>query len=171
MPNFSIFDENVEAIVNPVNCVGVAGKGLALEFKKRYPKNFEEYRNACFKGEVNVGEMFITKTGTKTPKFIINFPTKKHWKFQSEFVWIKEGLIDLFDKCIDLQINSLAIPAIGCGLGGLNWDIVNKEINLVFLNKEKELNKGFRIKIFGPDYSNYSNLSYKKNEINIFDRI
>lgn len=115
-----------EAKVNPVNCVGVMGKGLALQFKKAYPKNFEDYKPACDSGLVRLGEMFITvyaeHEGVK--KYIINFPTKKHWSDKSSLCDIRYGLRDLIQWVSTLRIGSVAIPKVGCGLGGLDWEEV-----------------------------------------------
>lgn len=127
-----ILQEQVDALVNPVNCVGVMGKGLALEFKTAFPKNFSEYEKACRLGQVVPGKMFVTSTGLKIPKYIINFPTKQHWKNPSRMEWIKEGLANLVTVVMDKGIESLAMPAIGCGLGGLDWRKIEPEIRRTF---------------------------------------
>lgn len=118
----NIFEAKTQAITNTVNTVGVMGKGLALEFKNRYPLNYDLYCKACSKGEVKVGEMFITRTGKGMyPQFIVNFPTKQHWRDSSKLEWIELGLINLVQQLKDLNIKSIAIPPLGCGLGGLDW--------------------------------------------------
>ena len=120
-----IFKDTSEAIVNAVNCVGVMGKGIALKFKEKYPDNYIMYKTACDRKEVKIGKMFIYKESNKT---IINFPTKQHWRNDSKIEYIKEGLEDLVKVLQSLNIESVAMPAIGCGNGGLSWDIVKKTI-------------------------------------------
>ncbi|MEM0333704.1 MAG: macro domain-containing protein [Candidatus Aenigmatarchaeota archaeon] len=119
--NGSIFDSSAECLVNPVNCFGVSGRGLALEFKKNFPDNYRAYRKACLKNELKIGHVFIFKTSSKT---IANFPTKYHWRQNSNLIILKKGLISLRNKVIEHQIHSIAIPAVGCGLGQLNWNDV-----------------------------------------------
>lgn len=122
----NILHSRAEARVNPVNCVGVMGKGLALQFKKAYPENFEDYKTACDSGLVRLGEMFLTvyneHEGIK--KYIINFPTKKHWLDKSSIIDVMTGLRDLIQWVSTLRIGSVAIPKVGCGLGGLAWEEV-----------------------------------------------
>ena len=128
----NIFCENVEAIVNPVNCVGVMGKGLALQFKKFYPENFTQYQDLCKSGTLKPGVLFVYETNLqKNPKFIINFPTKKHWKEKSDLEDIKLGLIALCQVIDDRGIKSIAIPPLGCGLGGLEWFEVKQHIQKI----------------------------------------
>jgi O-acetyl-ADP-ribose deacetylase (regulator of RNase III) len=114
---------DVDALVNTVNCVGVMGKGIALQFKLTFPGNFNQYHQACQKNEVKIGKMFVVKCLTGV-KFIINFPTKKHWKEKSDIEYIKKGLKDLKETIKKLEITSIAIPPLGCGMGGLKWDEV-----------------------------------------------
>ena len=117
-----ILKENAEAIVNTVNCVGVMGRGIALQFKKAYPENFKKYASACKLKQVNPGKMFVFETGEMfNPKLIINFPTKRHWRGKSRIEDIKSGLIDLIAVIKKYNIKSIAIPPLGSGLGGLNW--------------------------------------------------
>lgn len=118
----NILQSNAEAIVNTVNCVGVMGKGLALQFKQAFPENFKQYAKACKKSEVQPGKMNIFTTGTQEkPFYIINFPTKTHWKSKSKIEFIQAGLDDLVHIAKEYSIQSIAIPPLGCGLGGLNW--------------------------------------------------
>ncbi len=125
-----ILKEETEAIINTVNCVGVMGRGIALQFKNVYPDNFKEYKKACKRGEVVPGKMFIHKHSSLiNPKYIINFPTKRHWKGKSNIKDIKEGLIVLRNEIQMLGIKSVAIPPLGCGLGGLSWCEVKGLIN------------------------------------------
>lgn len=116
-----LFAANVEALVNAVNTVGVMGKGLALAFKTKFPDNFAAYQRACKAGELVVGKMFVFDRAPAVPRWIINFPTKQHWRGQSKLEDIRVGLIDLVDQIRRLEIRSVAIPALGCGLGGLDW--------------------------------------------------
>jgi O-acetyl-ADP-ribose deacetylase (regulator of RNase III) len=125
----NIFDSDAEAIVNTVNCVGVMGRGIALQFKKRYPANFLAYELACKRGEVVPGKMFVHEMQQLTfPKYIINFPTKRHWKGASKIEDITLGLVDMKKVIADYSIGSVAIPPLGAGLGGLDWQAVKREI-------------------------------------------
>lgn len=124
-----ILSANVDAIVNTVNCVGVMGKGLALQFKKAYPDNYRVYKLACKYNEIQTGKMFtFMRTSQSNPKYIINFPTKQHWKDPSEIEFIDTGLEDLVRVIPYLSIKSIAIPPLGCGLGGLEWSVVLPKI-------------------------------------------
>lgn len=127
LQNQNIFNLNTEAVINTVNCVGVMGKGLALQFKQKFPENFKVYKKKCINGEINIGKMFIFNNGLiNKPKFIINFPTKKHWREKSQLAYIEKGLQDLKKVIIDYKIKSISIPPLGCGLGGLKWkDVKN----------------------------------------------
>ena len=117
-----ILSEDVEAIVNTVNCVGVMGRGIALQFKKAFPGNFRAYEAACKRDEVVPGKMFVFRTGQLTnPKYVINFPTKRHWRGDSRMEDIESGLQDLIIQIQGLGIKSIAIPPLGSGLGGLSW--------------------------------------------------
>ncbi len=117
-----IIGEDAEALVNTVNCVGVMGKGVALQFKAAFPANFREYAAACRRGEVMPGKVFVHETGQLTnPRFIINFPTKRHWRGKSRIEDIEAGLRSLRHEIEARGIKSVAIPALGCGLGGLRW--------------------------------------------------
>ncbi len=121
----NLFKTDTEAIVNTVNTVGVMGKGIALQFKKAFSTNFQAYKKACDNKEVKIGEMFVFETGQMVnPKYIINFPTKRHWKEKSKLEYIDLGLKDLINVVHKRSIRSLAIPPLGCGLGGLNWQDV-----------------------------------------------
>jgi O-acetyl-ADP-ribose deacetylase (regulator of RNase III) len=115
----------VDALVNTVNTVGVMGKGVALQFKQAYPENYKAYRAACERDEVVTGHMFVWDSGQLGPRrFILNFPTKKHWRAKSKIEDIRSGLRDLVRVIRELGIGSVAIPALGCGNGGLNWNDV-----------------------------------------------
>ena len=112
----NILQEQTDAIINTVNCVGIMGRGIALQFKQMYPENFKAYKQACDKGEVEPGKMFIYNSGLLfNPKYIINFPTKRHWKGKSRVQDIKSGLVALKEDIINYKIKSIAIPPLGCG--------------------------------------------------------
>ena len=117
-----IFDENVEAMVNSVNCVGVMGRGIALQFKKLFPNNFKSYAEACKRGEVKPGRMFVYESGNMAnPHYIINFPTKRHWRAKSRLEDIESGLEALALEVSERNIHSIALPPLGSDLGGLKW--------------------------------------------------
>ena len=125
--------EDVDAIVNTVNCVGVMGKGIALQFRHKWPQNYAEYRAECAAGRVRPGTMFVHNSGGLVkPNYIINFPTKDHWRGASELEYISEGLVDLIAQVKRLNIRSLAIPPLGCGNGGLDWADVRPLIEDAF---------------------------------------
>ena len=124
-----LLNSDAEAIVNTVNSVGIMGRGIALQFKKMFPDNFRAYAAACAAGEVVPGRMFIFETGEITnPKYIINFPTKKHWRGNSKLEDIESGLAALRKEIQRLSIRSIAIPPLGTGLGGLPWPAVKSRM-------------------------------------------
>lgn len=124
----------VDAIINPVNTFGVMGAGLALQFKTKFPDNYQAYKIACDESRIKTGKIFLYELKTKKPKYIINFPTKNHWKDPSKIEYIRDGLENLIEEIQCLNINSIAIPALGCGLGGLKWDVVKPMIHNTFVN-------------------------------------
>ena len=125
----NLLEADTEALVNAVNTVGVMGKGIALLFKQRFPENMKQYALACKQGRVVTGKMFVTETyELMGPRWIVNFPTKQHWRDQSQMQWVVDGLADLRQFIIDNDIRSIAIPALGAGLGGLAWDAVKFKI-------------------------------------------
>ncbi|MFN0030294.1 MAG: macro domain-containing protein [Acidimicrobiales bacterium] len=129
----SLLESPTEALVNTVNTVGVMGKGIALQFKRAYPDMFKAYTAACKRGEVELGRMHVWSTGSLTgPRYIINFPTKRHWKARSRLSDIAAGLGDLTRVLIDHGIKSVAVPPLGCGNGGLNWADVRPMIQEAF---------------------------------------
>lgn len=129
----NVLKADVEALVNTVNCVGHMGKGIALQFKKAHPKNFEAYRKACDAEQVTPGRMFVFETGSMlNPKYIINFPTKRHWRGRSRMEDIDSGLNALIEEIEKRGIGSVAIPPLGCGLGGLDWNEVRPRIEQAF---------------------------------------
>ena len=123
----NIFNSEAQAFINPVNCVGVMGVGLAKQFKEIYPDNYIAYELACANKVVNTGRMFVFKP-EDGPKYIINFPTKRHWKSKSKLEYIETGLHDLRRIIKTYNISSVAIPALGAGLGGLKWNDVEDKI-------------------------------------------
>ena len=128
-----LLKQNAEALVNAVNCVGVMGRGIALQFRKAFPENFKIYEAACKRGEVKPGEMLVFDTHQVTnPRYIINFPTKRHWRDQSRITDIESGLEALVKEVHDRGISSIAVPALGCGLGGLKWSEVRLRIEKAF---------------------------------------
>jgi len=124
-----ILNDESEALVNTVNCVGVMGRGIALQFKKAWPQNFKAYAAACKRDEVQPGRMFVFETGRLTPpRYIINFPTKRHWRGKSRIEDIESGLEALAATLRERGITSVAVPPLGSGLGGLDWVEVRKRI-------------------------------------------
>ena len=117
-----------EALINTVNTVGVMGKGIALQFKDRYPYNFQVYQQACKEGSIFPGKLLVTRDSNLSTdsKWIINFPTKKDWKHRSKYEYIEEGLKDLVRVLDQYRIKSIAIPPLGCGNGGLDWSKVKE---------------------------------------------
>jgi O-acetyl-ADP-ribose deacetylase (regulator of RNase III) len=124
-----ILRADAEALVNTVNCVGIMGRGVALQFKNDFPENFKAYKAACARDEVQPGKMFVFETGRlSNPKFIINFPTKRHWRGKSRMEDIDSGLEALVEEIRNRGIRSIAIPPLGSGLGGLDWSEVRPRI-------------------------------------------
>jgi O-acetyl-ADP-ribose deacetylase (regulator of RNase III) len=124
-----ILSEDTDAIINTVNCVGVMGRGIALQFKKAFPDNFAAYESACRQKHVQPGRMFVYETGQLTaPRYIINFPTKRHWRGASRMDDIDSGLQALVETLRKYKIQSVAVPPLGSGLGGLDWNEVKPRI-------------------------------------------
>jgi O-acetyl-ADP-ribose deacetylase (regulator of RNase III) len=136
----NLLDARADALVNAVNTVGVMGKGIALMFKARFPENYHLYAAACKAKHVCTGAMFVTeRTATNGPRWIVNFPTKQHWRAPSQMEWIVNGLQDLKQWMITHQIKSIAIPPLGAGLGGLAWPDVRAQIELALGDVEAEV--------------------------------
>lgn len=128
-----ILQADAEALVNTVNCVGVMGRGVALQFRKAFPENYEAYRGACERGELHPGTMFVfTLSRLHGARFIINFPTKRHWRGKSRLEDIQVGLQTLVEEVRQRGIESVAVPPLGCGLGGLDWRQVRPLIEEAF---------------------------------------
>lgn len=129
----NLLEADAEALVNTVNCVGVMGKGIALQFKQAFPENFSLYARVCKEGRMLPGNVLVFETGGMVnPKYIINFPTKRHWKGKSKMEDIDAGLMDLVAQIKHHRIQSVAIPPLGAGLGGLNWADVKPRIEKAF---------------------------------------
>lgn len=136
-----------QALVNTVNTVGVMGKGIALQLKKRFPVNFKIYEKACNAGDVKIGRMLVVRENTlEGEKVIINFPTKTEWFKKSQYGYIEEGLKDLVRVINECKISSIAIPPLGCGNGGLKWEKV-KEMMETHLSVLKDVD----IMIYEPN--------------------
>ena len=120
-----ILKYEVDALVNTVNCVGVMGRGIALQFRRAFEDNYEAYRKAAKNLEIRPGQMFVfERSALEQPRWIVNFPTKRHWKGRSRVEDIESGLVDLVRVIREKNIRSIAIPPLGCGLGGLDWAVV-----------------------------------------------
>jgi O-acetyl-ADP-ribose deacetylase (regulator of RNase III) len=143
-----IFTSGSQALVNPVNTVGVMGSGLALSFKRRYPQMYEQYAADCRSRRLRPGKIMIhplTTWGPGDPLYILNFPTKRHWRDPSQMEDIQAGLEDLKKVLEQLAVSSVSIPALGCGRGGLSWSLV-----LVLLLETLAPVVNCQIKLFPP---------------------
>ncbi|MFK4087257.1 macro domain-containing protein [Kribbella sp. NPDC020789] len=129
-PESDLFDSSAEILVNPVNTHGVMGAGLARQFKQRYPSMFAAYRDRCRLGLVRVGDIDVhVVEGGSSPRVIVaNFPTKQHWRDPSRLQWIESGLVALHRVIVESGAVSVAVPPLGCGLGGLDWGDVSSRI-------------------------------------------
>jgi len=128
-----ILKADTEALVNTVNCVGVMGRGIALQFRKAFPENFKTYKSACDKEKFRPGMMLVYDLNRfENPRYVVNFPTKRHWKGKSKIEDIESGLEALVKEVAKLNIRSIAIPPLGCGLGGLSWNQVKPIIQRAF---------------------------------------
>lgn len=119
-----LFESEADALVNAVNCVGVMGGGIAAAFKERYPDYFLDYRASCKAGEIKVGKAHVWITQLEQPRYIVSFPTKRHWRSASKLCDVETALQHLRWVVLGCSIESIAIPALGCGLGGLEYDEV-----------------------------------------------
>jgi O-acetyl-ADP-ribose deacetylase (regulator of RNase III) len=142
----NILEANVEALVNTVNTVGVMGKGIALQFRQAFPDNYQAYRVACKHKNVKPGHILVFDTGRfENPRFILNFPTKRHWKGKSTIKDIEAGLDDLVRAVHRYEIRSIAIPPLGCGNGGLDWSEVRPRIERAVSRL-----RGVKVLLFSP---------------------
>lgn len=143
----NMFDIDADVLINTVNCVGVMGCGVALEFRRRYPKMFSKYRRLCNMNKIMPGTMWVWKT--EDEKLVVNFPTKKHWRNSSQYSYVENGLRELRELLSGYNNGSVvAIPALGCGHGGLDWDLV-----LTMIKKELANLDHLNIHIFQPQDS------------------
>lgn len=157
----NILRADTEAIVNTVNCVGFMGRGIAAQFKRQYPANFKAYEAACKRKEVVPGRMFMFETGQLTnPRLIVNFPTKRHWRGASRIEDIEAGLSALIGEVKQRGIKSIAIPPLGCGLGGLDWNDVRPLIERAFKETPE-----VRTVVFEPNDSGPSDKMAKTKEV------
>jgi len=153
----NLLEADVEALVNTVNTVGVMGKGIALMFKEAFPENFAAYEAACKRQEVLTGRMFVTERDALLgPRWIINFPTKQHWRARTRMEWIESGLVSLKQVILEKGIRSIALPPLGCGNGGLDWNKIRPRIEAVLGNLDD-----IRVLIFEPtaEYQNVAKRS------------
>ncbi|MGH8910234.1 MAG: type II toxin-antitoxin system antitoxin DNA ADP-ribosyl glycohydrolase DarG [Egibacteraceae bacterium] len=146
MTSGDLLKAEVDGLVNTVNTKGVMGKGVALQFRHAFPLNYEAYRRACERGEVRLGRMFVFDSGIQRPHYIINFPTKDHWRNRSRLVHIASGLDDLVRVIRELKIHSIAIPPLGCGNGGLDWSEVRP-----LIEQKMEPLADVRVVLFPPE--------------------
>ncbi|MFO1055108.1 MAG: macro domain-containing protein [Planctomycetota bacterium] len=141
-----ILHADAEALVNTVNCVGFMGRGIALQFRRAFPANFKEYERVCKQGLLEPGRILVHATRRLTgPKYILNFPTKRHWRGKSRIEDIESGLVALVAEVVRLGIRSIAIPPLGCGLGGLDWSAVRPRIESTFASCE-----GIEVLLYEP---------------------
>lgn len=141
-----LLQADVDALVNTVNTRGVMGKGVALQFRHAFPRNYEAYRRACERGEVRLGRVFVFDNGLTRPHYIINFPTKDHWRSKSRLTHIASGLDDFVRVIKKLKIGSVAIPPLGCGNGGLEWSEVRP-----LIERKLELLTDVQVFLFRPE--------------------
>lgn len=128
-----LLEDPAEALVNAVNTVGVMEAGIAKQFKLKFPKMYIQYKKDCEKGLVTLGKMHVyQRHHRKSPKYIINFPTLGHWREEAKLENIEKGLEDLMRVVEELNISSIAIPPLGCGVGGLAWEEVKELFEQTF---------------------------------------
>ena len=147
-----ILQADVQALVNTVNCVGVMGKGIALQFKLKFPENFREYEKVCNRGDLEPGRLFVFNRGelleeNQGPQYIINFPTKTHWRKPSKLEYIETGMDALVEEVQQRDIDSIAIPPLGCGNGGLDWEDVE-----AIIERHMKALPDVRVVLYPPGY-------------------
>lgn len=173
----NIFNSKAQTIVNTVNCVGVMGKGIALVFKLRYPKMFDIYKQYCAAHLIDIGKLWLYKGESNAP-WVLNFPTKTHWKLPSEYIYIEKGLRKFVDTYKEKGITSIAFPLLGANNGGLDKDVVMD----LMVNYLKECDIPIEIYQYDPNApddlfetfkSNWMHISYeqKKNMLKTNKRI
>lgn len=157
----NLLEAKADALVNTVNTVGVMGKGIALMFKERFTENYRQYAAACKAKEVVTGKMFVTEVRELDgPRWIVNFPTKRHWRSPSQIGWIVDGLHDLRSFIIENQVVSIAIPPLGAGNGGLPWTAVREQIESILKDLDAD------ILVYEPT-ANYQNVSKRSGVENL----
>lgn len=157
--NDDLFESQASVLVNTVNTVGVMGKGIAKVFKRQYPKMFEEYQRKCANGSLDIGKLWLYET---SPKWILNFPTKKHWRNKSKVEYIEAGLKEFVDIHASKGIESISFPMLGCGNGGLDWDSQVKPL------MEKHLHRlpiDIYIHLYQPDLRNKDQIQQQQLEL------
>lgn len=154
-----LFRDESEALVNAVNCVGVMGGGIALQFRNLFPDNFKAYAKARADEQVRPGKLFVFETGRANPRYVINFPTKRHWREKSRLADIESGLKALAEFIIRGGITSIALPALGSGLGGLLWTDVKERIEIAL-----GIFSGVRITVYEPRHAPAGNWQDSKVE-------
>jgi O-acetyl-ADP-ribose deacetylase (regulator of RNase III) len=155
----NLLDSQAEALVNTVNLVGIMGKGIALQFKEMFPLNFKLYQKACKEGVTEIGKVFVTETMLITgPKYVINFPTKTDWRAYTRIEYIEHGLDDLVKVIDELQIKSVAVPPLGCGNGGLDWQIVKPLME----KKLQKLSDKIQVEVYEPGHHSYVQTNIRK---------
>lgn len=157
----NILESQSEALINTVNTVGVMGKGIALSFKKTFPNVFKEYKKSIDTGEFKTGKVQVVSTGQLSPKYVVNFPTKQHWRNPSKLEYINEGLHDLRNKIIDYKIQSISIPPLGCGNGKLNWN----DVKPLMVDILSELSEKVDILIYEPGFSDQKMIQKENVEL------
>ena len=165
--NGNIFNTKAQTIVNTVNCVGVMGKGIALVFKLRYPSMFEQYQKYCKQNLIAVGKLWIYK-GEPTNPWVLNFPTKTHWKLPSEYEYIEKGLQKFVDTYKEKGITSIAFPLLGANNGGLDKDKI-METMLHYLSKCDIPIEFYQYDSMAPD-DLFETFKNKWNEISTIDK-
>jgi O-acetyl-ADP-ribose deacetylase (regulator of RNase III) len=156
-----ILQADTEALVNTVNCVGIMGRGVAFQFKNAYPENFKFYAAACKRGEVRPGHMLVFETGQITnPKYIINFPTKRHWRGKSRMEDVEAGLKALANEIRTRRIRSIAVPPLGSGLGGLDWSKVRPRIEVALRDLDD-----VRVILFEPHISSDKHVTTRTHAV------
>lgn len=136
----NLLESTAQALVNTVNTVGVMGKGIALQFKETYPHNYQVYRKACKDGQLQPGQVLVVRDQTAFgEKLIVNFPTKTHWRKPSEYSYVEQGLQALVVAIREHEIQSIAIPPLGCGNGGLDWAKVKQMIEKYLVDSSAEI--------------------------------
>ncbi len=157
----NILESQTDALVNTVNTVGVMGKGIALAFRKTFPDAMEEYLKAVRNNEIRIGEVQVVKTHYIIPGYIINFPTKIHWRYPSKMEYIDKGLSDLVSKIKEYRITSISLPPLGCGNGKLQW----AEVKPLMVRYLEPISDHVEVIIFEPGYSDQ--VSIQKQELKL----